>query len=84
MGYRRAMQRKRKLLKLYSNTKTHYLQGAWYDYRKDRIVKYCASNTPGYTKMLRRISNRKVRRAKDMQLKGCSYKKHYDYWWELD
>lgn len=82
MGYRRAKERNRRLKKLYDETKNGYGAGAYYNEKKKRYIKCPSSNTPGYTKSLRKISNRRVRKS-DIPLKGCSYKKLYDYWWEL-
>lgn len=82
MGYRRAKERNRRLKKLYNETKNGFGVGAYYNEKKKRYIKYSPSNTPGYAKSLRRISNRRVRKG-DIPLKGSSYKKMYDYWWEL-
>lgn len=82
MAYKQSQNRKKRLLKTYRETKNAYGSGVWFNERKGRYVKYTASNTPGYTKFLRRLSNRKVRRAKDIGNYGA-YKKQYDYWWTL-
>lgn len=82
MSYRRAKERNRRLKKLYEETKNSYGAGAYYNEEKNRYVKCSSCNNPGYSKSLRKISNRKVRRN-DIPLKGCSYKKVFDYWWEL-
>ena len=82
MGHRRSVQERLRLKKLYKQTKYSCRGGAWYDDEKERYIRYFASNTPGYTKMLRRISNRKVRKSKEVLNHGL-YKKAYDYWWVL-
>lgn len=82
MGYHRAEERNRRLKKLCDETKNSCGSGAYYDENKNRYIKCCARNTPGYAKYLRKISNRRVRKS-DIPLKGCSYKRLYDYWWEL-
>lgn len=53
---------------------------SWYDESKGfwkRIY------TPRIGKYLRKLSNRKVRRTKYIP-NGSSYKRNFDYWWELD
>ena len=82
MAYKQAQERKKRLLKTYQKTKHSYGSGVWFNDRKGFYVRYSASRTPGYTKYLRRLSNRKVRRNKDFYNYG-SYRKLYDYWWTL-
>lgn len=81
-GYRRSKENRRRLKKLYESTKNSYGAGAWFSDRKQRYIRYAPSNTPGYTKYLRRISNRKVRHRKELLNHGA-YKKAFDYWWTL-
>jgi hypothetical protein len=54
----------------------------WYDEYRGFYYKYTASNTPGYAKALRKISNKKVRKALDVGNHG-DYRKKYDYKWAL-
>lgn len=86
MAYNQAKQRKRKLLKTYyqvKNMNKHYTgSGVWYENDRGFYYKYTASNTPGYAKTLRRISNKKVRKAVDVGSHGL-YRKEYDYKWSL-
>ena len=82
-GYFRSKERNKRLKKLYSETKNSYGEGAWYDEEKKRYIKCSSSNTTGYTKWLRRLSNRRVRKMKDITLNNCQYKKVFDYRWEL-
>jgi hypothetical protein len=82
MAYRQAQERKKHLIKTYKKTKNNYGAGVWFDDHKGFYIKYTPSNTPGYTKALRRLSNRKVRKAKEFY-NHSSYKKLYDYWWTL-
>lgn len=56
--------------------------GAYYDEDKKRYMRYSPCRNFGYAKYLRKVANRKVRRSKDC-LKHGSYRKVYDYWWEL-
>ena len=82
MGYRRSNERNRRLKKLYDETKNWYGAGAYYDEDKKRYIRYSPCRNSGYAKYLRKVANRKVRRSKDC-LKHGSYRKVYDYWWEL-
>jgi hypothetical protein len=86
MAYEQAMARKKKLLKTYKaikGMKKHYTgSGVWYDEDRGFYYKYTASNTPGYAKALRKISNKKVRKALEVGNHGA-YRKKYDYKWAL-
>ena len=82
MAYKQAQSRRKRLLKTYYKTKNNYCRGVWFDEDKSRYIKYSASNTPGYTKFLRRVSNKKVRKAKDIGSRS-GYRRLYDYWWIL-
>lgn len=82
MAYKQAINRRKKLVRTYEETKNSYGSGVWYDEDRGFYYKYTASNTPGYAKLLRRISNKKVRQAADVGNHG-SYRKNYDYKWEL-
>ena len=65
MGYRRSKERNRRLKKLYDETKNWYGAGAYYDEDKKRYIRYSPCKNSGYTKYLRKVANRKVRRSKD-------------------
>ena len=84
--YKQAKNRRKKLLKVYreiENRKKHSTgSGVWLDEDRGFYYKYTASNTPGYAKMLRRISNKKVRKSEDVGSYGC-YRKNFDYKWAL-
>lgn len=71
-----------RLKKLYDKTYNQYRGGAYYDARKRRFVRYWASNTPGYTKYLRRQTNKKIRRSDELY-QGGLYKKAFEYWWAI-
>ena len=85
-AYKQAQNRKKRLLKTYHEVegmKSHITgSGVWYDEARGFYYKYTASNTPGYAKMLRRISNKKIRRSVDVGNHSI-YRKSYDYKWEL-
>ena len=82
LAYKQAQNRKKHLRKTYNQTKTKYCSGVWYDEERGYYYKYYASNTPGYTKRLRKISNKRVRRLQDPG-HHSSYKRAYDYKWIL-
>jgi hypothetical protein len=82
MAYKQARNRRKRLIKTYEETKHGYGSGVWYDEDRGFYYKYTASNTPGYAKQLRRIGNKKVRKAADIGMHG-SYRKTYDYKWVL-
>lgn len=86
MAYKQAKYRRKKLIKTYKeieNMRKHYTgSGVWYDEDRGFYYKYSASNTPGYAKMLKRISNKKVRKSADVGSHG-TYRKNYDYKWTL-
>lgn len=82
MGYRGSKERNLRMKKLCDKTGGDTSSGAWFDPEKKRYIRYYGSNTPGYKKLLRRMSNRKVRRYGDA-LNNGRYRKVYDYWWIL-
>lgn len=86
MAYDQARNRKRRLLKTYNQIKgqgKHYSSsGVWYDEERGFYYKYRTSNTPGYAKTLRRISNKKVRKS-PLILNHGDYRKLYNYKWAL-
>lgn len=83
MAYARSKEDQRRIRKLYNETRNRWTAGAWYDERKHRYVRFYSCRTPGYTKWLRRQSNKRLRRSPNIY-KGKQYKKLFDYWWELD
>ena len=82
MAYKQAENRRKKLVRTYNETKNHYGSGVWFDEDRNRYIKCSASNTSGYAKQLRRISNKKVRKSSDVG-NHAVYRKAYDYKWEL-
>ena len=79
MSHRRKVKEKHRLKHLYSQTQFSYGAGAYYDEDKKRYIRWYA---PRIGKFYRRISNKKVRREKYL-VNGNTYKKYFDYWWEL-
>jgi hypothetical protein len=86
MAYKQARNRRKRLIKTYNKIEgmgRHYTgSGVWYDEDRGFYYKYTASNTPGYAKALRKIGNKKVRKAPDIG-NYSAYRKQYDYKWTL-
>lgn len=81
MSYKRSIETKRRLKRLLLKTKRYYGVGAYFDSRKNRIIRYSCHNEWVKTHS-RRITRRKLKLTDDVY-NGCSYKKLYDYWWEI-
>ena len=81
MSYRRSRNEQRKLKKVYEETKNRYGPGVWYDSAKKRYKRITFSKS-GYTKFLRRMANKKVRKRKEC-CNGAQYKREFDYKWNL-
>ena len=86
MAYKQASSRRKRLLKTYHEVermRKHCTgSGVWYDDDRGFYYKYTASNTPGYAKALRKISNKKVRKAQYVGNYGA-YRRNFDYKWTL-
>lgn len=86
MGYFAKIEEKRRLKKLYDETKTRYGSGAWYSERKNRYIRYSLSdgNRSGNLKRyFSRVGNRRIRRLNDELPKKSLYKRYFDLWWTL-
>lgn len=88
MSYFAKIEEKRRLKKLYDETKTRYGAGAWWNEEKGRYIRYypySVSHANGmkgvYRKLLRSKLN-DVGRAEILP-KRSGYKKHFDLWWTL-
>lgn len=82
MSYRRHIEDNRKLRKLYCATKHSYIAGVFYDTQKQRYIRFSPNRGSGYTKYLRRKSNKQVRKSQD-KMNYSTYRRRYDYLWEL-
>lgn len=81
MSYFRSKEDKRRLAKLYYETKSQYGSGAYYDDDKRRYIRYYPAQV-GFTKFLKRYSNKRARKSSEIpQYSG--HKKNTDYWWIL-
>lgn len=81
MSYHRKQEEKRRLNKLYNETRNSYGAGAYYDYEKNRIIKYSC-----HRKQEKLHCRRMIRRRLKNQTgcySGCIYKRFYDYWWSI-
>ena len=86
MAYKQARARHRRLLKTYSETKKHCGAGVAFDEDRQFYYKFYPSNTSGYARSLRKISNKKIRSLKDCEYTFGSpgnYRKVFDYKWSL-
>lgn len=79
MSHRRKMQERHKLKHLFKQTKNSLI-GAYYDEDKKRYIRWYS---PRIGKFYRKISNKRVRKTKYLP-NGNSYKKNYDYEWNID
>lgn len=70
---------KRKLEKLYEETKNGYGAGAWKD-DNGHIKKYWVC--PNARRWLKRCCSKAARKSKNIA-NGSAYKKAFDYWWSL-
>lgn len=80
MSYKRQRDEKHKLKKLYESTHKYSYKhgGAWYNPRKKRYIRIVSTRTPGVTKSLRRLCNKRVR--KDLSIpNGNAYRKASAY-----
>ena len=83
MSYQRARERNRRLRKLYDATKNGYGAGAWYDESKGRYIRY-SCHDKDLKAQCRKATRRRLKcRHQDEKLQRGTYKKVFDYWWEL-
>ena len=81
MSHKRSVEDKRRLKKLYEDTKNNYCSGAWYDEKKNRYIRYTCQNE-WFKTYSRRIVRRKLKNDEDL-IHGNSYKKIFDYRWTV-
>ena len=80
MGWKRSRDQRRKDKHIYSQTKTWYGKGVWYDKEKGIYRRYYLPERVRYVK---RKCNRAVRRYKgELGTKG-TYRKISEFWWEV-
>ena len=79
MSYQRKKEDKRRLKKLYEESRWGYGRGAWYDEDKDRIIRYSNVSEGWYWK---RFSNKQVRKTTAPIASGNAYRKIFDYWYQ--
>ena len=80
MTWRGVQGRKKKLEKLYKDSYRHY--GGAYKDDEGRIIHRSLSRHSDAPKFFKRKGNKKIRKMKDEELPN-SYKKAFDYWWNL-
>lgn len=86
MSYQRKQEDKRRLAALYNETRNNFGAGAYYDQRKERLIRY--SYTGGgrgrYLKQqAARTARRENRSADHASSARAAYRRTFDYWWEL-
>ena len=77
----RILMAKRRLKKLYNETKNIYGVGAYYDSYKKRIIKDSVNSASVRTACNRRFRRRWKNGRYDTVSNGAAYRKHEDYWW---
>ncbi len=92
MAWKQARERDRRLKKLCKSPDQPYVRGYYYDEEKRRPVR---NDTTSRSVVLKRISNKKVRRANrdyarnvghaDRRAAGQhgDYRRLFDFWWEM-
>lgn len=83
MGYKQSRERNRRLKKAYQQTKNTYGRGVWFDVESGRYIRYYPRKNASLSRYFRNQANRKVRRNKQEPLQNGTYRKAYDYWWNL-
>ena len=86
MNWKSKREEKRRLEKLYEETRTYYACGVYQNDKRDgilaRVYPYSTGH-PNNKKWWRRHSNRKYRRNKNEFLNRGEHKKIFDLWWTL-
>lgn len=82
MSHKRYCENRKRLKRLSIETENSCCAGAYFDESKGRYVKYTPNRGSGYTKYLKKMSNKKLRQTKET-LNHRAYKKNYDYMWIL-
>ena len=82
MSYARSKKEREKIEKLSHETFHNWYSGAYYNEDKQRFVKYGPKGQRAKTrKYFKKYSNKRVRRVDSHN--GGSYKKSWDFWWNL-
>lgn len=87
MSWKESVDRDEKLKKLFRETENRYGSGAYFDERKNRIIKYSSSDKSKYPSYLKKFSSKKLRRyyktdSEELLQRG-KYRKVFDYYWHL-
>ena len=81
MSWRRASEDKRRMKKIYRQTRYSIAGGVYFSEKKGRYVRYYKSDYR-HADYFRCLTNRTVRRTKDVA-SGGYYRRLFDYWWNL-
>ena len=79
----RTLMAKRRLKKLYNETKNIYGVGAYYDSYKKRIIKDSVNKASVRAACNRRFRRRWKSRHYDTVANGAAYRKYEEYWWAV-
>jgi hypothetical protein len=82
MSHQRKSEDKRRLKRLYEETKNGYGAGAWYNDKKDRLIKYSCHST-WLKRYCSKITRTRMKTIFENPREKCNYKKYFDYWWIL-
>jgi len=83
MSHRRSLEDRRRLKRLYEETRHWIGGGAYFNSQKGRYIRY-TWNKHRHPKCLRRCGHRKIRHLRDTDIpQGARYRQAYDYWWNL-
>lgn len=86
MSYFAKIEEKRRLKKLYDETKTRYGSGAWYNEKKGRYIRYypySVSHNIGVKKFYRKLMRGRLNDCGELLPRRSAYKKYFDLWWTL-
>ena len=82
MSHRRKSEDKRRLKKLYEETKHQYGTGVWYNDKKNRFIRYSCHNT-WLKRHCSKITRTRMKNILENSNSKAEYKKIFDYWWIL-
>lgn len=82
MSHRRKTEDKRRLKRLYEETKHQYGTGVWYSDKKNRFIRYSCHNA-WLKRYCSKITRTRMKNILENSNSKAEYKKIFDYWWIL-
>jgi len=82
MSHRRKSEDKRRLKRLYEETKFRYGVGVWYSDKKDRFIRY-SCHTAWLKKYCSKITRKRMKTIFENSKSKAEYRKIFDYWHAL-